>query len=275
MLCSLAVPGAKYRADMSPLFSSGWVICACVAASPHSWFGPVCSGNSGSLGMARVWSEVPAVEVSQLRGSPSHPRDSPALPCGSPSDPHGSPSLSRALHHFPCLSITPHGALHHTTLPFLSLYFMSCSSSLLQVCSPCPAHLPAVMCADPGPRRACGTPRPCCHTLLMASLWVVASLDPGLQPPTGVTSSPNQPLWWHPRCLVLPCLSPQQSSTLQITLFRVTSPHGEPWPNTGLISILVGPWPMAMEMCRNCIGSAVVSLGWAGAGSCDQAVMEC
>lgn len=166
-------------------------------------------------------------------------------------------------------------SLHHTTLPFLSLYFMSCSSSLLQVCSPCPAHLPAVVCADPGPRRACGTPRPCCHTLLMASLWVVASLDPGLQPPTGVASSPNQPLWWHPRCLVPPCLSPQHSSTLQITLFWVTSPHGEPRPNTGLISISVGPWPMAMEMCRNCIGSAVVSLGWAGAGSCDQAVMEC
>lgn len=185
----------------------------------------MCFVNPGSLGTARVWSE----HTQQLR-SHSHEVLHHILMALQ----HFLLALHQilmALHHSQGLSTTsPSFSSHPMELSIIppclsSLYFSCPAPPLLQVCSRCPAHLPGTMCANPGPRRVCGNHRPPSCTLIVASVWMVASLDLGLQPPMGVTSSPNPPLLWHSCSL---CASLPQPPALQYPADHFISGHITP-----------------------------------------------
>lgn len=172
----------------------------------------------------------------------------------------------RVLHHFLWLSIT----LHH--IPWLSIMLPWLSSLYFSHPAPLLCHTPLMHTHGPtSPRSSLHV---CCsqvpgglvrfpgHLLMLCSRsrsgWWLPLLHVS-------TSSPNLPLCWACplRGPVPPCPSLQHFSALQ-TQFNIVS-HGEPWLDVGLINFLVGPRLIAMETCRNCIGSAIVLLGQAGA----------
>lgn len=183
-----------------------------------------------------------------------------------------------ALHHFPWLSITSPGFLsHHLASPhciFHALLLFFYTTAHPQA-GPAPQPTPQPLrLLQPGLSRARGAPWPPPPALLMAPFWAMASLTPGLQPPQGATSCPNPPscgastLW---RCPTALCPSPPHFGALWISLILA---HGEPRPNAGLLGALEGPWRVAVETCRNRVGSARAWLGRSGAGSYREAVGE-
>lgn len=81
-------------------------------------------------------------------------------------------------------------ALHHGTLPLLTIFFMSCSPSPL----PHPSHehaQPQQPTLQPGPRGVCGTPRPPPRTLPNGPVLGDGFSCSRLQSPVGATSSPK------------------------------------------------------------------------------------
>lgn len=199
--------------------------------------------------------------------------------------PHGSTSPSMALHHFLRLFITTRGssslplALHHVpwlsvTPPCLSSLYFSRPAPLLLYHSPptsrsCPpAHAPAAAArSQQGSWGSLAASSCFAHGPILGDGFS----HPGLQPPQGATSCPNPPscgastLW---RCPTALCPSPPHFGALWISLILA---HGEPRPNCGALE---GPWRVAVETCRNRVGSARAWLGRSGAGSYREAVGE-
>lgn len=248
-------------------------LCCSIPARRGAGAGLVPCDLGTPVPTARVCSEVPADEVSQLQGSPSHPvalHHTPWLSITSSwlsITSSGSPSCSMAPHHIPWLSTT----LHH--IPWLSI-ILPCLSSLY-FSRPAPLllyHPPPHKHAQSHQPRRQPPPRP------QEGLWGSQATSSHFAhgPVLGggfscsrpaATSSPNLPLCWPStlqRGPVPPCPSPQHFCTLQ-----TRSSFG------GLISISMGPRRIAMDTCRNCIGSATALLGRAGAGSYHQAVTKC
>lgn len=143
-------------------------------ARSWGWCGPVGSGTSRALGMARGQSGDAADEVLQSRGSPSHPRG----------------SLSR----------------HLTVFGILLLFSFATLAPKSQPHQP----VPHVCCSQP--QEVCGAPGPPTHALLVATFWVMAPLAPGPQqgtslPPSTLSQShAGSPCRGGP-CFLTPCTS--------------------------------------------------------------------
>lgn len=176
----------------------------------------------------------------------------------------------------PCLSITP---------PCLSvLYF---GILLLFSLAPCPSQAHSstglcsscLMCCSSSLKRPCSSPRPPAHELLTAVFWVLVPLVPGLRmlslapciskgktgdiPASGTALTQPRAgyhaVWGVGGCFIAPRLQ-DFPDCFAFWLRTLPSCHTAPWWHIAYQQFS-GPWHISMEMCRNCAGYVIASLG--------------
>lgn len=120
--------------------------------------------------------------------------------------------------------------------------------------------MPHVCCSQP--QEVCWAPRPPTRALLVATFWVMAPLAPGPQqgtslPPSTLSQShAGSPCCGGP-CFLTPCTSGFPS------LLCSWAPNAAVHSPAVTHGTAAGARPHAMEMCRDCLGCATASLGWA------------